>query len=46
MGLTKRSDSYYVEFRVTESEGGKSLWRAEYRKHGKNDGKLGVSTKQ
>jgi hypothetical protein len=25
MGLTKRSDSYYVEFRVTESEDGKSL---------------------
>ena len=25
MGLTKRSDSYYVEFRVMESEDGKSL---------------------
>lgn len=25
MGLTKRRDSYYVEFRVIESEDGKSL---------------------
>jgi integrase len=25
MGLTKRADSYYVEFRVTESDDGKSL---------------------
>src|SRR4029077_9038945 len=25
MGLTKRSDSYYVEFRVIDSEDGKSL---------------------
>ena len=25
MGLTKRPDSYYVEFRVMESEDGKSL---------------------
>jgi hypothetical protein len=41
MGLTKRPDSYYVEFRVIDSPDGKSLalagvWRA----HGSSGGKL------
>ena len=43
MGLTKRPDSYYVEFRVIDSEDANAwCWRVEYQEQGRNAGKSAV----